>query len=92
MAKEKPEEKKEVAEATTARETEAAAAPESAPELIIEEESFEAKQARLAREDYQRRNEQAIKEREEILRRNGLLGEGESLNMGPEAAGNQQCC
>lgn len=55
------------------------------------EESFERRQARLAREAYLRRAEESHREREEIYRRNGLLKEGESLPTHP-AAIDAQCC
>src|SRR5262245_44781869 len=99
MAREKAEKKEEMAEeASAAGETTAVAASDStepAAEVTEEkavEETFEQRQARQAREDYERRNLEAIKEREEIFRREGLLKEGESLNMDPQAALDAQCC
>jgi hypothetical protein len=56
------------------------------------EETFEEREARLKREDYERRNLEAIKEREDILRRNKVLAEGESFSMDPDAAVRQRCC
>jgi hypothetical protein len=56
------------------------------------QETFEQKELRLKREDYIRRNAQVIKEREEILRRNGVLKEDEPFSMDPDAAVNQRCC
>ena len=56
------------------------------------DEAPEQIQARLAIAEYRRRNEQAIREREEIFRRNGLLKPGESLTMDIEAAVRQRCC
>ena len=71
---------------------------EEAPSVIQEivaakpEETFEQSQERLKREDYARRNLQAIKDREDIFRRNGLINPDEPFTMDPEAAVNQRCC
>lgn len=56
------------------------------------EETSDQRDARLKREDYARRNLQAIKEREEILRRNKVLQPGEAFSMDPDAAVSQRCC
>jgi hypothetical protein len=55
-------------------------------------ETVEQREERLKREDYARRNIQAIKDREDILRRNGVLKPDEPFSMDPEAAVNQRCC
>jgi hypothetical protein len=55
-------------------------------------ETFEQKQERLKREAYRKRAEQAIQEREAIMRRNGLLKPDESLEMDPDAAVKRWCC
>lgn len=60
-------------------------------EVAPKAETFDEKQQRLAREDYARRNEEAIAEREEIFRRNKLLKEDEPFEMDPKA-GNARCC
>lgn len=71
---------------------------EEAPAVIQElvaaqaEETFEEREERLKREDYARRNLQAIKDREEIMRRNGVLKPNEPFSMDPDAAVNQRCC
>lgn len=71
---------------------------EEAPAVIQElvaaqaEETVEEREARLKREDYQKRNLAAIAEREEILRRNGVIGPGERLTMDTEAAIRARCC
>lgn len=56
------------------------------------EETFEQREARLKREDYARRNLAAIPEREDVLRRNGVIGPDEKLTMDTEAAIRQRCC
>jgi primosomal protein N'' len=56
------------------------------------EETFEEREARLKRQDYERRNLEAIKEREDILRRNKVLAEDEPFSMDPDAAVRQRCC
>lgn len=56
------------------------------------EETFEERDARLKREDYIRRNAEAIKDREDILRRNGVIGPDEQLTMDTEAALRLRCC
>lgn len=56
------------------------------------EETSEEREARLKREDYARRNLEAVKEREDILRRNGVIGPDESLTMDMEAAIRARCC
>jgi hypothetical protein len=56
------------------------------------EETFEARLTRLKREDYERRNLEAIKEREDILRRNKVLAPDEPFSMDPDAAVRQRCC
>jgi hypothetical protein len=71
------------------------AIPEGEP--IVEaapaaEETFEQRDERLKREDYQRRNLQEIKEREEIYRRNKVIAPDEPFTMDPNAAVNQRCC
>lgn len=68
---------------------EVAEAPAAAPEA---EETPEQHEARLKREEYARRNDEAIKEREDILRRNGVIGPDETLTMDREAALRQRCC
>jgi hypothetical protein len=68
---------------------EAAFVEEAAPEV---EETAAQHDERLKREDYARRNAQAIKEREDILRRNNVLKPGEALTMDTEAAIRQRCC
>jgi hypothetical protein len=71
---------------------------EEAPAIIQElaagqaEETPEEKDARIKREDYARRATQAAIEREEIFRRNGLIGPDETLTMDIEAAVAQRCC
>lgn len=55
-------------------------------------ETPEERDARLKREDYVRRNAQAVKDREDILRRNGVIGPSESLTVDMEAALRQRCC
>jgi hypothetical protein len=71
---------------------------EDAPAVIQElaaaqpEETFEEREARLKREDYQRRNLQAIKDREEIMRRNGVLSADEPFSMDADAAVRARCC
>ena len=61
-------------------------APEDPPETA------EQRDARLKLEDYARRNAEAVKEREDILRRNGVIGPDETLDMDAEAALRQRCC
>jgi hypothetical protein len=56
------------------------------------EETFEQRDERLKREDYQRRNLEQIKEREDIFRRNKVIGPDETFTMDPNAAVNQRCC
>lgn len=56
------------------------------------EETPEQREARLKREDYAQRNAEAIAEREDILRRNGVIGPDETLDMDAEAALRQRCC
>jgi uncharacterized secreted protein with C-terminal beta-propeller domain len=55
-------------------------------------ETYEERDARLRLEDYQRRNLEAIREREAIMRRNGVLAPDEPFSMDPDAAVNQRCC
>jgi hypothetical protein len=69
---------------------EAAAQAEEAPAQT--EETFEQREERLRREEYERRNLEAIASREEILRRNGVLKPDEPFSMDPEAAVNLRCC
>ena len=61
-------------------------------EIEAAPETPEAREARLKREDYTRRNAEAIKEREDIFRRNRLLKPDESLTVDMEAAIRQRCC
>lgn len=63
------------------------AAVEAAPE-----ETSEQRDERLKREDYARRWQQAAIEREDILRRNGVIGPNDKLDMDLEAALRQRCC
>lgn len=56
------------------------------------EETFEQRDERLKREDYQRRNLEAIAEREDIFRRNKVIGPDEPFTMDPNAAVHQRCC
>ena len=56
------------------------------------EETFEQKEERLKREDYIRRNAQAVKDREDILRRNGVIAADEPFSMDTEAALRLRCC
>lgn len=69
---------------------------EMAEEATIEappkQETPEEREARLKREDYARRNAEAIKDRERIFRENGLIGPDETLTMDTEAAIAQRCC
>ena len=71
---------------------------EAAPAVIQETsaaepvETYEEREARLKREDYARRNAEAIKDRERIFRENGLIGPDETLTMDTEAAIAQRCC
>lgn len=65
------------------------AAIEAGPEVV---ETFEEREARLKREDYARRNLEAIKERERILRANKVLQPGEAFSMDADAAVNLRCC
>lgn len=77
---------------------EAAVEAEATPQVV--EETLEERkerlrrenEERLKREDYARRNEEAIREREDILRRNGVIGPDETLDMDTEAAIRQRCC
>lgn len=62
-------------------------AVEAAPE-----ETPEQRDERLKREDYARRNLEAIREREDILRRNGVIGPDEAMTMDLEAALRLRCC
>jgi hypothetical protein len=62
---------------------------EAAPEI---EETSAQRDERLQREDYAKRLELAIAEREDILRRNGVIGPKETLTMDTEAAIRQRCC
>jgi hypothetical protein len=59
---------------------------------VVPEETSAQRDLRLKREDYARRNEKAIAEREDIFRRNRLLEPDESLTMDTEAAIRQRCC
>jgi hypothetical protein len=59
---------------------------------VAPEETPEQREARLKREDYARRNAEAVKDREDILRRNGVIGPDETLDMDAEAAIRQRCC
>jgi predicted dithiol-disulfide oxidoreductase (DUF899 family) len=67
---------------------------EEAPAVIQElvavqvEETWEARQERLKREDFIRRNTEAIAERREILQRNGNVDD--TVGMNPADA--QRCC
>jgi hypothetical protein len=68
---------------------------EAAPEVFENEaapETPEERDERLKREDYIRRNAQAVKDREDILRRNGVIAPDEILTMDAEAALRQRCC
>ena len=56
------------------------------------EETPEEREKRRQREDYERRAIEAAAEREDIFRRNGLIGPDESLTMDIEAAVAQRCC
>jgi hypothetical protein len=58
----------------------------------VPEETFEERDARLKREDYERRDAEQWEERERILQRNGVLKEGEKLSRDPEAAVRLRCC
>jgi hypothetical protein len=58
----------------------------------VREESWEERQAREARENYERNNAEAIKSREEIMRRNGDLKKDEPFTMGTQAGVEGQCC
>jgi hypothetical protein len=60
--------------------------------LALPEETFEQREQRLKREEYARRNAEAIKDREAILRRNKVIGPDEPFSMDPDAAVNQRCC
>jgi DNA-binding IclR family transcriptional regulator len=60
--------------------------------ILVAKETPEQRDARLKREDYARRNAEAIKEREDIFRRNGLLKQDETLDVDMEAALRQRCC
>jgi hypothetical protein len=71
---------------------EALAIAEEASTAPVVEETFEEKQARLRREDYQRRNLQAMAEYEEILSRNGVSNPVHPSRQDPDAAVNQRCC
>lgn len=62
---------------------------EAVPEV---EETSEERQKRLQREDYARRNLAAIAEREDVLRRNRVIGPDETLTMDTEAAIRLRCC
>ena len=55
-------------------------------------ETHEEREERIKREDYARRNAQAIKDREDVLRRNGVLKADEPFSMDTEAALRQRCC
>lgn len=92
MAKEKKEGAAEttIAAVEAASETTAESATNS--DAAVTPETWEEKQARLAREDYARRNAEEMKAREAILRANGDLQPDESLNMDPQAALDAQCC
>jgi len=57
-----------------------------------QEETPEQREERLKREDYARRWHQAAIEREDILRRNGVIGPDDKLDMDLEAAIRQRCC
>lgn len=59
------------------------------PEVI---ETPEQRDVRLKREDYARRNLEAVKEREDILKRNGVIGPDETLDVDMEAALRARCC
>jgi len=70
---------------------------ENAPVIVVADHSAKTETAeeieqRLRREDYARRNAQAIKDREDILRRNGVIGPDEILTTDMEAALRQRCC
>jgi hypothetical protein len=68
---------------------------EEAPEVFENEaapETPEERDERLKREDYIRRNAEAVKQREDILRRNGVIAADEILTMDAEAALRQRCC
>lgn len=58
----------------------------------LPEETPEQRDARLKREDYARRNAEAVKEREDILKRNGVIGPDETLDVDMEAALRARCC
>lgn len=64
---------------------------QAAPVVPPKEETFEEKQERLKREDYTARNAEALKERERILRSNGLLKPGEPFVVESKWA-NRKCC
>lgn len=55
-------------------------------------ETPEQRDARLKREDYARRNAEAVKERERILRDNKVIGPDETLDVDMEAALRARCC
>jgi hypothetical protein len=70
---------------------------EDPPVIVVMEpgataETPEQREERLKREDYARRNAEAIREREDIMRRNGVIGPDESLTTDMEAAIRQRCC
>lgn len=68
---------------------------EAAPEVFENEaapETPEERDERLKREDYIRRNAEAVKQREDILRRNKVIAPDEILTMDAEAALRQRCC
>jgi hypothetical protein len=65
---------------------------EDEPRLVQALETPEQREERLKREDYQRRNLEAIKDRERIFRENKLIGPDEPFTMDPDAAVNQRCC
>jgi len=56
----------------------------------VAEETYEQARDRLAREDYQRRNEQALAERKAILESNGLKFEDHTSTDGVEVV--RRCC
>jgi len=68
------------------------AAGQAEEPLAQAEENPEERAKRLQREAYALRATQAAIEREDIFRRNGLIGPDESLTMDIEAAVAQRCC
>jgi len=70
---------------------------ENAPDIVVMDpgavaETPEQRDERLKKEDYARRNAEAIRQREEIMRRNGVIAPDEPFSMDEEAAVRQRCC